>query len=153
MRLVAVLVIAAAACHHGPDQAQLEHDATAAMAESTRVFTEETPKLQDAIAELSGDIAVGSDLTLGHLHDHLLASLDRVLAADDRAMATSDAYVATGVELSAHTTALLKQMHGRNDTMHHLRDRLAAIKPPLTEAATDEITKALMNAGTMLLLQ
>lgn len=151
MRLAALLLIAAA-CHHGPDQQQLEHDATAAMAESTRVFTEETPKFRDGLATVSADLAVGSDKTLADLHD-LVATIDRVLAVDDRAMAASDAFVATGPDLPEHTTALLKQMHGRNQTLHHLRDRLAAIKPPLDTAATDEISKALMNAGMQLLIE
>jgi len=152
MRKAALLLIAAAACHHGPDQQQLEHDAAVAMAESTRVFTEESPKLRDALATVSADVAVRSDRTLADVHD-LVATIDRVLAADDPAIAASDAFMATGPQLDDQTAALQTQMHEHNQTMHHLRDRLAAIKPPLGEAETDEITKAMMNAGMMLMLQ
>jgi hypothetical protein len=155
MRVLAAVAVAlaAAACHHGPDQDELGHTAAAAMADYTSALHQEQPELQGSLRDLAADAAVGSDAVMHDLRDRVLPSLDRVTGAGDRALSASDAYVATGVDLDLDTRAQLKRIRFTNDTLHHLRDRLAAIKAPLDDAGRDELEKALVNAGMMLSIQ
>lgn len=154
MRVLAVLAIAvAAACHRGPDADELGHTASAAMADYTSALQGEGPKLRDALSGLAADAAVDPDAAMRDLHDRVLPSLDRVTGAGDRALTAADAYLATGVDLDDHTAHLLKQIRTTNVTLHGLRDRLAAVKAPLTDAGRDELEKAMVSAGMLLSVQ
>jgi hypothetical protein len=151
MRLLAAFaIVAAAACHHGPDADELRHDLTVALANYTQAMHDEAPKLREAVAALALDMS-SPDAAHRDVHDRVLPLLDSLVFVGDRALAASDAYQATGGDVDPTTAARLKQIRGRSDILHRLRDRLAAPNVQLTGPASEELLQSAGYAAAMLM--
>ena len=152
-RVPALLIVALAACHHdGPSQDELGREANRALVEYRRVVTADAPAFGDSVLALSSHLMTGSSEAGAILQQRVMPPLDRSITALDHAVAASDAYIASGVKIDDKTKASVETLRRRANAMHHLRDVLVKIKPPLTAEQGQQLQSELTSAGWALVL-